>query len=79
MTLYLLTATAVTVALVLVMIVTHQEVEVTPAGIVWLIIWGLLTPVGLYFLAVLLIGPPPDAHDDDHDELDGHGDRAVAW
>jgi len=62
-TLYLFTATAVTVALVLVMIVTHREVEVTSAGIVWLIIWGLLTPVGLYFLAVLLIGPPDD-HDD---------------
>jgi hypothetical protein len=66
MTLYLVTATAVTVALVLVMVGTHREVEVTPAGIVWLIIWGLLTPVGLYFLAVLLIGPPDD-HDDDHD------------
>lgn len=37
MTLYLFTATAVTVALVLVMIVTHREVEVTSAGIVWLI------------------------------------------
>ena len=50
----------VTVALVLVMFATHREVQVTPSGIVWLILWGLITPVGLYFLAVLMIGPPDD-------------------
>ncbi|MHA6631813.1 hypothetical protein ACU61A_40825 [Pseudonocardia sichuanensis] len=60
MTLYLLTAATVTLALVLVMAATHQEVEVTPAGLVWLMIWGLLTPVGVYFLAVLMLGPPDD-------------------
>jgi hypothetical protein len=59
-TLYLLTAALVTLALVLVMIGTHQEVHITPGGLVWLMIWGLLTPVGLYFLAVLMLGPPDD-------------------
>lgn len=71
MTVYLLTATAVTLGLVLVMTLTHQEVEVTPTGIVWLIIWGLLTPVGLYFLAVLALGPPDDPDDGDHDQARG--------
>lgn len=73
MTAYLLAAAAVTLALVLVMTLTHREVEVTPAGILWLIIWGLLTPVGLYFLAVLAIGPPDDPDDEDHDQ--NHGRR----
>jgi hypothetical protein len=67
MTAYLLAAASVTLGLVLVMTVTHREVEVTPAGILWLIIWGLLAPVGLYFLAVLAIGPPDDPDDEDQD------------
>lgn len=73
MTAYLLAAAAVTLGLVLVMRLTHREVEVTPAGILWLIIWGLVIPVGLYFLVVLALGPPPDDPDDENHDQDQAG------